>query len=75
MPPVISAALITDLLRKYLQPELGQAVQSWQCCYHQLEKQRIVQQMLLQITEREDRREGKGAGKEGEVTLEVYSGI
>lgn len=59
MPPVISATLITDLLRKYLQPELGLAVQSWQCCYHQLEKRRFVQQMLPQITEKGDRREAK----------------
>lgn len=65
MPPVISATLITDLLRKYLQPELGLAVQSWQCCYHQLEKQKVVQQMLLQITER--RTEGKEKERAGKV--------
>lgn len=31
MSPVISATLITDLLRKYLQQNLELSVQCWQC--------------------------------------------
>jgi len=33
MPPVISATIITDLLRKYLQQKLELAAQCWQCCF------------------------------------------
>lgn len=66
MPPVINATLITDSLRKDLQPELGLAVTiTW--------KNRVFQQMLLQITEGGTK--GKEKERVGKVTLEMFSGI